>query len=509
MTLFARVADTSRQLAATSARRAKIDLLADCLRGVAPEEAAAAAAFLAGAPRQGRLGLGPRTVLAVTAPPAATPALSISDVDAALTRLLEPRGSGSAAARREVLAGLLARASADEQEFLRRMLLGELRQGALEAIVLEGIAQAAGVTPAAVRRAAMLSGDLGAVAEAALAHGDAGLARFALRLFQPLQPMLAQSAEDAREAVASLGTAALEWKLDGARIQVHREGGEVRVFTRSLLEVTAAVPEVVEAALRLPARALILDGEAIALGNDGRPRPFQETMRRFGRRRDVAQQRDEIPLSPFFFDVLHTGGADLIDLPAADRLRALAELVPPALSVPRLVTADAAAAEAFAQDALAHGHEGIMAKALDFAYEAGRRGAGWLKVKPVRTLDLVVLAAEWGSGRRRGWLSNLHLGARDPATGGFVMLGKTFKGLTDELLAWQTRRFLELEVARDEHTVFLRPELLVEIALDGVQSSPHYPAGMALRFARVRRYRPDKSPAEADTVATVRALHAR
>jgi DNA ligase-1 len=354
----------------------------------------------------------------------------------------------------------------------------------------------------------MFSGDLVAVAAAALTQGAAGLARFSLQVFRPLQPMLAETAEGLEGALTALGEPALEWKLDGARIQVHRDGEEVRVFSRLLNDVTGSVPEVVELARSLPVSRFVLDGEVIALRADRRPHPFQITMKRFGRRRDVEGLRAELPLSPFFFDVMHAGGDDLIDETADDRQAILQQLAPAAMRVPRLVTGDVAAADAFLEDALARGHEGVMVKSRTAAYEAGRRGAAWLKVKRARTLDLVVLAAEWGSGRRRGWLSNIHLGARDPRSGGFVMLGKTFKGMTDERLQWQTQRFLELELHRDAHTVHVRPELVVEIACDGLQASPHYPAGLALRFARVLRYRPDKRAADADTIDRVRDLFA-
>ena len=371
----------------------------------------------------------------------------------------------------------------------------------------DAVARAAGVPAQAVRRAHMLSGDLGAVAAAAIADGEPGLARFRLELFRPLQPMLAGSAADLAEALSRIGRAAVEWKLDGARVQAHRLGDDVRVFTRNLADVTGRVPELVEAVRGLPARALVLDGEAIAL-DDGRPRPFQETMSRFGSRLDVAESRRATPLTGVFFDCLHRDGDDLLDRPAAERFAALAEVVPEESRVRRLETADADEAERFLAETLEQGHEGLVVKALDAPYEAGRRGASWLKVKRARTLDLVVLAAEWGHGRRQGRLSNLHLGARDPATGGFVMLGKTFKGMTDAMLEWQTERLLELEIRRDGHVVHVRPELVVEIAFDGVQASSRYRGGLALRFARVKGYRPDKRADEADTIDTVRAVHA-
>jgi DNA ligase-1 len=374
--------------------------------------------------------------------------------------------------------------------------------------MVEAVAKAAGLPAADVRRAVMLAGDLGVVAEATLAEGAAGLARFAVQLFRPVQPMLAQPAEDAEDALGRLGEAAFEWKLDGARIQVHKGGDEVRVFTRKLNEVTAAVPEIVEVTRRLPVPELILDGEAIALRPDGRPQPFQLTMRRFGRKLDVEAMRKALPLRSFFFDALALDGETLIDRPGRERIAALDAALPGDLRIPRIVTGRPDVAEEFVKGALEQGHEGAMAKALDAPYEAGRRGAGWLKVKRAHTLDLAILAAEWGHGRRRGFLSNLHLGAYDPAENGFVMLGKTFKGLTDQMLAWQTEKLLTLEIGRDDYTVYVRPELVVEIAYNDLQASPHYPGGLALRFARVKAYREDKRAEDADTIDTVRALFA-
>jgi DNA ligase-1 len=508
--LLQEIVDTSRRVTENRARLAKIAALSECLRHLSPEEVEVGVRLLAGELRQGRIGIGYATLRKLGRDRAAERSeLTLHEVDGAFEHLAKLRGRGSAAERDRALADLLSRATRDEQDFLRRVVLGEIRQGALEGLVVEAVARAAQVPAEAVRRALMLSGDLAQAARAALARGEAGLAAFRIELFRPLQPMLAQSAEDAGDALARLGDAALEFKLDGARVQVHRAGSDVRVFTRRLNDVTAAVPELVEAALALPARSLVLDGEAIALRGDGRPQPFQTTMRRFGRRLDVERLRAELPLRPFFFDCLHLDGEDLIDRRADARCEALAATLPPALRVPRQTVHDVAEADAFVAEALRCGHEGVLVKALEAPYEAGRRGASWLKVKPAHTLDLVVLAVEWGSGRRKGWLSNLHLGARDPARGGFVMLGKTFKGMTDEMLAWQTRRFQELEIARDAHTVYVRPEQVVEVAFDGVQASPHYPAGLALRFARVKRYRPDKRPEDADTLDSVRAIHAR
>jgi ATP-dependent DNA ligase I len=421
-------------------------------------------------------------------------------VDAAFERVGAIVGQGSQAARRKALTALFARATEPEARFLVRLLGGELRQGALEGVMVQALARAAAAEPAAVQRAFMLRGDLAAVAEAVLQDGPDALERFRLEVGRPVRPMLARPAKDVEEALEKLGEAAIEWKLDGARVQIHRSGDEVWVFTRTLDDVTARVPEIVDAALALPVRSVVLDGEAIALRPDGRPEPFQVTSSRFARH----QERD-VPLSLFVFDVLHVDGEDVLDRPGAERAALLADIVPAAQRTPRAVVSDAAAAEQFLKDAIARGHEGVMLKALDQPYAAGSRGTGWLKVKPVHTLDLVVLAAEWGHGRRRGWLSNLHLGARDPSGNGFVMLGKTFKGLTDQMLTWQTERLLELETARDDYTVHVRPELVVEIAFDGVQTSPRYPGGVALRFARVLRHRPDKAAAEADTLDAVLA----
>jgi DNA ligase-1 len=505
--LLAQLAQTSQAVAATRARRQKISALAACLAQLAADELEIGVAFLAGEPRNGRIGIGYGSLRAL--PPASTqaPSLSLRDVDETLARVAVAKGEGSVHERAQLLNALFARATELEHDFLQRLLLGELRQGALEGVMLDALAQAFAVPAEAVRRAYMLTGALGTVAQVAQAHGAAGLAELSLQVFRPLSPMLAQTARDARDALEKLGEAAFEHKLDGARVQVHRRREEVHVFTRQLNEVTDAVPEIVDAALRLPAQAFVLDGEAIALRSDGRPHPFQITMRRFGRRLDVAALQKELPLSVSFFDALHIDGRDLLDEPASARTEALDALVPRELRVPRIVTRDVDAANAFIEGALTAGHEGAVAKALDGRYEAGRRGGGWLKIKRAHTLDLIVLAAEWGSGRRKGFLSNLHLGARSE-DGSFVMLGKTFKGMTDEMLAWQTRALLELETSRDAYTVYVRPELLVEVAFDGVQASSHYPGGVALRFARIKGYRSDKPASEADTIETVQALKA-
>jgi DNA ligase-1 len=502
--------EASQRVAGTARRSEKIAALAACLRGLGPGEIAIGVAYLSGQPRQSKLGVGPATVLQAR-PEAAAPTavLALAEVDETLEQVASASGSGAAARRRELLGNLLSRATRAEQEFLIRLLFGELRQGALEGVMLEAVAQAAGLAARDVRRAAMLAGSLAEVAHAVLTQGARGLRTFALTLFRPVLPMLAQPAEDIGEALAQLGEAALEWKLDGARVQVHKSAGDVRVFTRNLNDVTAAAPEIVEVVRATAAPELILDGEAIVLRADGSPQPFQVTMSRFGRKLEIEMARGELPLSVFFFDCLRCGGDDLIDRPARERFRALNDALPGTLLVPRLVTAELGAAQSFLDAALARGHEGVMAKSLEAPYEAGGRGGAWLKVKQAHTLDLVILAAEWGHGRRKGWLSNLHLGARDPATGGFVMLGKTFKGLTDETLAWQTQQLLGLEAERDAYTVYVRPELVVEIAVNEIQASPHYPGGMALRFARVKGYRPDKRPEEADTIGTVRGLFER
>jgi len=502
--LFQELAEASRTVASTSARSAKIGTLASVLRQLRPEEVAAGVAYLSGELPQGSIGVGWASLRDLP-PPAAGPSLQILDVDAALGRIAGATGPGSQAARRQEIQVLFALSTDAERTILTGLLLGELRQGALEGIMVESVARASGVAAPALRRALMVSGDLGSVAGAALSGAD--VAAFRLALLRPLVPMLAQTAESIEDALGRIPEAEIEWKLDGARIQVHRQDDEVRLFTRNLADVTRRVPEVVARIRALPAGSLILDGEAVALRPDLRPHPFQVTMGRFGTRQAVEELRSRVPLSPAFFDILHLEGEDLIDRPASERLEALAEALPEDLRIPRTITADVAAGTAFLDSALERGHEGVMVKALDAPYEAGRRGASWLKVKRAHTLDLVVLAAEWGHGRRRGWLSNLHRGARDPQTGGFVMLGKTFKGMTDQMLRWQTQRLLALETGRDGITVFVRPELVVEVAFDGLQSSSRYPGGLALRFARIKGYRHDKAPQDADTIETVRAIH--
>jgi ATP-dependent DNA ligase I len=529
---------TSEAVSLTSGRRVKIDEIAGLLRRAAPEEIPVAVAFLSGELRQRQIGVGYAALGGLL--PAASgqdggaghEPLTLGETDSVFAEIGATVGPGSQAERRRLLGILFARATPAEQSFLTRLLAGELHQGALEGVMIEAVARAAGVHAGEVRRAHLLGGSLPAVAEAALsaasaARGDgagddaaaaaalAALRAFRLEVGRPLRPMLAASAPAVAAAFERMSPAAVEWKIDGIRIQVHRRGPVVRVFTRTLDDITARLPEITRAVLASPAEALVLDGEAIALGPDGRAQPFQVTASRAGTQAAPGQEEPDVPLTPFFFDLLHLDGRDLIDEPASVRQALMAEVLPAEFRVPRLVTGEVAEAEAFFADAVARGHEGVVVKSLDAPYAAGRRGGEWIKVKPRHTLDLVVLAAEWGHGRRRGWLSNLHLGARDPA-GGFVMLGKTFKGLTDEMLRWQTEQFLDLADPPGQRpagdltdawgVLRLRPEMVVEVAFDGVQASPRYPGGLALRFARVLRYRPDKQAAEADTIDAVRAI---
>jgi DNA ligase-1 len=505
---FDEIARTSAEVAAHPGRLAKIERLADHLRRLRPDEVPVAVAYLSGELPKGSIGVGWASLRSLPPPAAPPPGLELLEVDAAVERIQAATGPGSQATRRREIETLFGRATEGERDFLRGLLLGEVRQGALAGVMVEAVAKAAAVPAPAVRRALMVSGDLGAVAQAGLAEGAAGLGRFRLTVLQPLQPMLAQTASDLEDALGRIHPASVEWKLDGARLQVHRRGQEVRAFTRSQADVTHRVPELAAVVRELPFDAAILDGEAIALRSDGGPHAFQTTMGRFGSHLQVDELRRQVPLSAFFFDLLHLDGDDLIDRPQHERFAVLSTTLPPDLVVPRMVAEDHEEARPFLQEAISLGHEGVMVKALHGPYEAGRRGAGWLKVKRAHTLDLVILAAEWGHGRRRGWLSNLHLGARDPQTGGFVMLGKTFKGMTDQMLAWQTERLQELETHRDDYTVYVRPELVVEVAFDGVQASTRYPGGLALRFARIKGYRPDKTAAGADTIDTVRAIHA-
>ena len=501
------IAAASSAVSSTRRRLGKISELAQILRRLTPEEIPIAVAYLSGSLPQGRIGLGWSVISQARAVnPAEQPSIELTELDDTFSRIANIRGAGASRTRTQLLIEVFRRATENEQDFLVRLLSGELRQGAQESVVAEAIAKAADAPAAAVRQAAMLCGDLGEVARAALVDGPQSLSKYAIQLFRPIEPMLASPAESVSEAIEAFGEAAFELKLDGARIQVHKSGGQVRAFSRALRDVTSAVPEVVEAVASMPARDLILDGEVLALQPDGTPLPFQETMRRFGRRLEVDRLRTALPLTPFFFDCLYADGRPLTAEPQRARFAALQSAVGN-LAVPHQVISDATVASEFFDRAIASGHEGVMAKSLDAPYAAGSRGSAWLKIKNVRTLDLVVLAAEWGSGRRKGWLSNLHLGARDPDRNQFVMLGKTFKGMTDELLAWQTAALLEREERREAHVVYVRPELVVEIAFNDVQESPQYPGGLALRFARVKGYRPDKAATDADTLQTLQAIY--
>jgi DNA ligase-1 len=501
---FEDVVATSAAVAEVSGRLDKIGRLAALLARLSPDEVAIVIPYLSGETRQGRLGVGYAVISsAADVAPAPEPSLEVLEVDAVFDALARVKGKGAAADRARLLRDLFARATRDEQDFLRRLLYGELRQGALEGVLIDAIARAANVAPARLRRAVMMSGNASAAGWAALSGGDAALDEFAVTLMRPVRPMLAESEETVDAALEQLGDTTLEFKLDGARIQVHKKDDDVRIFSRTLRDVTAAAPEVVSLVRALPARELIVDGEVLALNPDGTPKPFQVTMRRFGRTRDVDASMADLPLTPVFFDCVFVDGATLLDEPLERRTAELRRIVPDA-AVTRIVRPTLAEAIAFADLARDRGHEGVMAKALASPYAAGRRGGAWLKIKRARTLDLVVLAAEWGHGRRRGTLSNLHLGARDPDRNNFVMLGKTFKGMTDEMLRWQTSQLLALEISRDEYTVFVRPELVVEIAYNDIQESPVYPGGLALRFARVKRYRTDKTANDADTIQRVK-----
>jgi DNA ligase-1 len=499
--LFAQLVAASAEVASTRSRKAKTATLARLLRDLEPSEIPVAVGLLAGNIRQGRIGVGYASAFGVAVAPLAEPVLTLMQVDEVFDQIPTVIGAGSQDRRARILEDLFARSTEAEQDFLRRTLTGEVRQGALAGLMVDAVAEAYDVPAAAVRRALMLRADLGAVARTAAEAGVAGLAMIGLQVLSPVQPMLASPAASIEEAVT--GEVSVEWKLDGARIQVHRLGGEVRVFTRNQNDVTARMPEVVAVGRRLAVNGVILDGEAMALRTDGTPQPFQETMSRFGTEERAFA---EVPLYPFFFDVLHVDGVDLIDLPLSERLPQLDRIIPMEHRIERIATSDAGEAARFTDGALAAGHEGVMVKDLDSKYEAGRRGKSWRKVKPVHTFDLVVLGVEWGHGRRSGFLSNIHLGARDPDSGEFVMVGKTFKGMTDEILKWQTETFPALEVSRSNWGILLRPEQVVEVAIDGVQASTRYPGGVALRFARVKKYRFDKGPDEADTIQSLQAL---
>ena len=508
MTLLRDLVDASERVGTTSSRRSKIAEIAGLLRRLRPEEIGVGAAYLAGETPQGRTGIGYSLIQNARTGAASDACLELLQVDHALGQIARSAGRGSVAERTRLLTELFAAATEREQSFLVRLLLGELRQGALEGLMIEAVANAANLLAADVRRAAMIAGGVAAVAGPALLQGLGGLQAFSIKLFQPLAPMLAQPADDIADALARLPAASIEWKLDGARVQIHKAGDEVRVFSRTGNELTGAAAEIVDAVRTLDADTLILDGEAIALKRNGTPYPFQDTMRRFGRVLDIDRMREAMPLSVFFFDCLHLNNEDLIGRPGSERLAAMAAVVPRSMIMPRLVTSDLAAAQAFYEDAVQRQHEGVMVKAIDAPYEPGGRSAAWLKVKRAHTLDLVVIAAEWGHGRRKGWLSNLHLAARDPANNGFVMLGKTFKGMTDAILKWQTEALLARATSRDEWSVRVRPELVVEVTFNDLQTSSRYPAGLALRFARIKGYRIDKTPDQADTIDTVRTIYA-
>ena len=495
---------------ATRSRLAKTAAVADALRAAGPDDAATVAAYLSGVLPQRRIGVSWRGLSTLPAP-AREATATVAEVDAALSQIATVSGSGSGAVRSAAVAALFERLTLPEQEYLRALVTGQVRQGALDGVMQAAIASASGVPEADVRRAVMLAGYAGPVAAAALSGGTEALAAIHLEVGRPLRPMLAASAPDVAAAWEQVGDTAggvvVDGKLDGIRLQAHRDGGDVRLFTRSLDDITDRLPEVVDAVLALPATRLVIDGEAIALDESGRPLPFQQTASRTMSSTGVEKLRAAVPVTPYFFDLLHVDGDDLLELPASERFDRLAALVPMASLVPRVVAASPEQAQEFFDQLVRDGHEGVVVKSPTAPYAAGRRGAGWVKVKPRHTLDLVVLAVEWGSGRRKGWLSNIHLGARDPDTGEFVMLGKTFKGMTDEMLAWQTQRFTELATDGTEgYVVPVRPEQVVEIAFDGIQTSSRYPGGMALRFARVLRYRDDKTAEEADTIETVRAL---
>ncbi|HEY6397606.1 MAG TPA: ATP-dependent DNA ligase [Solirubrobacteraceae bacterium] len=498
MTLFSDVVTASLQIAATSSRSRKVAVLADLLRALEATEVAICVGFLSGVPRQGRVGVGYATVYGIEARSPEAPSLTISDVDRAISEIEHATGSGSNARRRELLGGLFSRATEPEADFLRRLLTGELRQGALAGLMADAIAHAAGVSGELARRALMLSGDLTRMAEIAMTAGEEGLKDVGFELFRPIFPMLASTSASVAEAVSGFELASVEWKLDGIRIQIHRRDAEVRIYTRNLNDITDALRGIAAAVIGLPVRQAVLDGEALWMGDDG-PAAFQQTMSQI----DSGAPPEGVVT--FLFDLLHIDGEDLLDTPLQERASRL-QAIAPQLTIPRVTTADPEVGQRVLEEALGAGHEGVVVKDAASSYAAGRRGKAWRKVKPVRTYDLVVLGAEWGHGRRQGWLSNLHLAARDPGSGGFVMVGKCFKGLTDELLRWQTQELLQRETARRGITVLVRPELVVEIAVDGAQASTRYPGGVALRFARVKRYRPDKDASEADVIDDLRAL---
>jgi DNA ligase-1 len=499
--------EISERVSATTKKKEKASLLAHLFKEAKGKEIFLAAFYLSGELPQGRLGIGWVMLQEAIKGSSSQPnPISLTDLDLYFEAIPKERGSGSSMRKIQTLREIFSRSDEKEKQFLIRLIMGEIRQGALEGLVLEAVAQAASLSLDHLRRSLMFSGNIGEVARVAIEKGASGLSRFQPKLFHPISPMLASPVEGEGEAIHRLGEAGWEYKIDGARIQVHKDRDQIRIFTRHLKEVTESVPEIVTLTKKFPIEKAIFEGEAIALREDGKPHPFQTTMRRFGRIQNVEGMREKIPLAPFFFDLLYLDGGSLLDTSYQERIRQFSERIFPEYLIPRIITADAKKVQDFLLRSLKAGHEGLMAKGLDSPYIAGQRGFLWLKIKPAQTLDLVILAAEWGHGRRKGWLSNLHLGARDAESGEFVMLGKTFKGLTDEMLRWQTKKLLELEIARDEWTVFVRPELVVEVAFNDIQESPHYPGGLALRFARVKRFREDKSPLETDTFQKVRAI---
>jgi DNA ligase-1 len=507
--LFKELVDVSQRVGDTARKKEKASLLAECLKRGRGQEIALAASYLSGQIPQGSLGIGWTTLQKVLANLDECPRpLSLLEVNRFFEEIAQWRGAGSAEKKVKALRDLFSSAREDERRFLTGLIMGEVRQGALEGLVVEAIGQASGLAVERIRQGVMFAENIGEVARVALEEGLGGLSRFQPRLFQPVAPMLANAVKGEGDALERWGRVACEFKIDGARIQVHKNGEEVRVFTRHLKEVTERVPEIVAAARKFRIDKAIFEGETVAMRPDGRPLPFQTTMRRFGRVQEVERMEKEIPLTSYFFDVLYLDGEPLFDEPYRKRFELLSEGIPSEYRIPQIVTADEKMAREFLEKSLGAGHEGIMAKGVDSPYVAGQRGFYWLKIKPAKTLDLVILAAEWGHGRRKGYLSNLHLGAKDPESGQFVMLGKTFKGLTDEMLRWQTERLLSLETRRDEWTVYVRPRLVVEVAYSNLQESPRYPGGLALRFARVRRYREDKSPSEADTIQRIQAMSA-
>jgi DNA ligase-1 len=499
--------DISEKVGTTPKKKEKVSLLAQFFRRAREKEISLAVFYLSGELPQGRLGIGWAMLQEASKGWSFQPnPLSLIDLDLSLESIAQEKGSGSSRRKVQSLREVLSRSTEREKEFLAKLIMGEIRQGALEGLVLEALAQTTSLSIDLLQRSLMFSGNIGEVAKTGIEEGASGLSRFQPKLFHPISPMLASPVEGEDEAINRLGEAGWEYKIDGARIQVHKDGKEIRIFTRHLKEITESIPEIITLAKKFPMDKAIFEGEAIALREDGRPLPFQTTMRRFGRIQDVEKIQKEIPLKPFFFDLIHLDGESLIENSYKERFGQLSERIPPEYLIPRMVTAEGQKVQEFLLQSLKEGHEGLMAKGLDSPYVAGQRGFLWLKIKPAQTLDLIVLAAEWGHGRRKGWLSNLHLGAKDTESGEFVMLGKTFKGLTDEMLQWQTKKLLELEIGRDEWSVYIRPELVVEIAFNNIQESPHYPGGLALRFARVKSFREDKSPSEADTFQKVREI---